>query len=228
MLAQPGRPDAALVGGWYVSCHEEAHDDLRYSKSYRERYGNTRVVDSRVVWIRRPSDASGALETRDVAVSAWRGNYLLDALVASGILPGDKTLMHVRLHPAYALSLLRSARALKIYERTLAGEHVDYVAVRRNITFHADSPHAAVAGLRGKLRAHINAKNAEITFDLCRSLGFCPAGIRAFCRAVGLDPGERYAPAQIAEAVRANLSAGAPYATELRALAAAVGYTIPQ
>lgn len=216
----------ALVAGWYVTCREEAHYVERYSKTYRSKFGDTRVVDARTVCIRRPA-ADGTLETRDVSVSAWRGNYLLDALVASGVLGADTAPLAIRLHRAYSARLLRSSRALEIWERSLAGEHVDYVARRRNITFHAATERAAVAGLRAKIRARIDAKDRPVTFDLCRSLGFCVEGIRGFCRAVDLDPAARYTPAEIADAVAAHIADCRPYRAELLVLARAVGYNVP-
>ena len=220
------RNECAIVDGWYVTCREEAHYEERYSNSYRAKFGDTRVVDTRTVCIRRQS-AAGTLETRDVAVNAWRGNYLLDALVTAGVLGADTALLSIRLHRAYSARLLRSRRALEIWERTLAGEHVDFCARRRNITFHAATEREAVAGLRRKIRARIDAKDRPVTFELCRQLGFCVEGIHSFCLAVELDPSARYSPAEIADAVAAHVADCGPYRAELLTLAKAVGYTVP-
>lgn len=95
-------------------------------------------------------------------------------------------------------------------------------------TFHADSREGAVAGYVAKMRcADHRARGSIIDWELCRRLGFCEIGIRRFCEDFFLDCTAQYLPAQLLEAVQHNPHAAAPYAAELRKLAATVSFTLP-
>ena len=93
--------------------------------------------------------------------------------------------------------------------------------------FHADTPAACIAGLRLKVRrATARATGSIVNVALGRRLGFCSEGMTSFARAMDLDIHGEYTAAEIESAVRNNLAAARPYASELRRLAAAVGHPI--
>lgn len=215
------------VAGWTVRLEETvSYDRDRYSKAWHAQYGAAKVVESRTVIIRRVA-ADGTLERRDVQVDAWRGNFLLNALVSAGVLPNNKGLMSVRLHAGYEIELIRAGKTIKVYRRTLAGNPVDFCVVWHGITFHDATVRDAIRGLRSKLRAAIEAKASMITWKLGKSLGFCEPGMRQFAADFGLDVNGAYSPDEIERRVRGNMADAAKYASELRALAAAVNHPIP-
>ncbi len=219
----------ARVGEWVIRTQEDVSwDNKFYSKAYNSRYGGKKTVDARTVLIRRVA-ADGTLDSRDQSVGAWRGNYLLDALIAAGVLESHKGQMNVRLHSAYALEIARKGRHLTIYARTLAGQTVDYCAVAGGVTFHAATVKEGIQGLRGKLRrVSLKANGQILDADAGRRLGFCETGMKAFAEDFDLDYRGAYTPAEIAAAVRRNASAAGKYVQELRTLAQATGYHAPE
>lgn len=160
-------------------------------------------------------------------VESFRGNYLLDALIALGIVKSHKGQMELRLHPAYELTEVEAGvEGVKAYARTLAGEVVDYAVKRGKTTYHADTLEAALAGLQRKIeRATLKAEGKVITYGLCRDLGFCDAGIRAFARAYGLDLNGEYTADEIAEKVRKAPQRATAFVRELLTLARALNYS---
>jgi hypothetical protein len=223
----PYKNGHAVVNGWHVRVEEDVEWDYAcYSKSWNSKYGGRKVVTGRNVQIRRVT-ADGGLESRDQAVGSFRGNYILDAIVQAGILPDRSGPMSVRLHAAYDARIVRAGRSVKIYVRTLANEVVDFCAVVRGTTFHAPTIKEAIAGLRTKLSHVVMRKNASLVdWKLCKSLGFCDTGISQFAQEFDFDIHASYTPNEIATRVKSNLSAAAPYISELNTLAKAVNYEI--
>ncbi len=232
LTLQSDRPHAAIswVGDWAIRVEENITYDYDF---YAKSYGHPKkTVESRKVLIRRIAPAGsqfpGTLESRDVDVDAFRGNYLLTALQSAGILPTLKTQMALRLNSAYEIATVRDGRLLKIYERTLGGKHIDYCAKAGDYIFHAVTVREAIAGLRKKAASsQLRAKGHAIDWNLCKSLGFCDEGIREFARAFDLSLKGVYAPSEIEQRIRQNPSAAAPFVSELRTLASAIGYAIP-
>jgi len=214
------------IGEWYVRTVEVvSYDQNYYSKSYTAAFGGRKTTDSRTVLIRRVK-ADGTIERCDVEVSSWRGNYLLNACIEAGIVEYHKGLDAIRLHPAFDVKLVRKG-ALSLYERTIGGQHYDFCAVWHGLTYHAATKKAAVAGLRAKLHTARVSKNSPISWELGKKLGFCDEGMRAFAREFGLDVKANYTAEEIAARVAQNLVAARPFEAELRTLAGAVGYKIP-
>ena len=220
----------ARVGGWFVRAVETVEKEWNYySKAWHRSHGPKITVTGRTVQIRRYNEA-GQVDIRDVEVKAWRGNWLFDALLT--VLPEPIKvpikLRPVQLHRIFNVRELRTLGNASIYERTLAGDHYDYCALWHGLTYHAESPHAAVAGLRAKLAEAEQRKNAPIDMALCRTLGFCEEGIRQFCRDFELDPKGRYTAEAIRAAVERDLDQASQYRAELKKVAEAVGYEIPE
>ena len=215
------------LGDWYIRVSENATYDYKY---YAASYGHPKkTVTGRTVHIRRVL-GDGTFENRDVEVSSFRGAYLLNALVQAGITESQAggCLMSIRLHAAYNVRVVRSGRSLKIYERTLAGVHVDYCAMSAGVTYHAATVRQAIAGLRSKLagnkRSHV--KGGKVDWALCKKLGFCNAGIRQFATTFSLDTRRTYTAQEISDLVKSNLAGARPFEAELRTLAAALKYPI--
>lgn len=226
----------ALVDGWIITLLEEGDWNRdRYSKSWHRAHGGVWQVSSRTVRIRRVA-ADGTLETRDQEVSAWRGNYLLNAIVAAGLIERSWSApLGIRLHAAFDARQVRSLLGWTIWERTLVGEHVDYCAVRRGQTYHAATVKAAIAGLRTKIQAATTRldRDGKITIETGLKLGFCKAGMRNFADDFGLDENGAYTPQEIEHAIKAHVSPNMsldeliqPYRAELRTLASAVGFKV--
>jgi hypothetical protein len=230
LTLQADRPFGAIAryGDWVIRVREDvSYDNNKYSKSWHRAHGGAKSVDARWVLIRRVT-ADGTLESHDITVNAWRGNYLLDALIQAGVVPDTKAPLRITLHRAFNVRTIRQGRILKIYERTLGGKHIDYCIVAGDYTFHAGTVREAIAGLRKKIAAAtLKAKGQAIDLALCKSLGFCDTGVRDFAAAYDLDLKSTYSPAEIERRIRQNPDAAAPYRSELRTLANAIGYTIP-
>jgi hypothetical protein len=213
----------ARVGEWHIRVTENADYEYCYSKSYGH---PKKTVTGRTVLIRRVAE-NGTLESRDVEVYSFRGNYILDALVKAEITPAQEGLKGVRLHEAYNAALVRKGRSIKIYERTLAGDLVDYCAVVHTTTFHAATEKEALRGMRVKLRnANLRAKGGLIDFSFCKKLGFCDIGINQFATTFGFDTKRAYTAEEVASRVRANLTDAIPFRSELNTLAKAVSYKV--
>lgn len=219
----------ARVGGWFVRAIETVDKDWSYySKAWHRSHGPKITVTGRTVQIRRYNEG---IENRDVEVTAWRGNWLFEALIKAGVVSPVKVpvkLRPVQLHPLFNVRPVRTLGGVGIYERTLAGDHYDYCALWHGLTYHAETLRAAVAGLRAKLAEAERRKNAPIDFALCKSLGFCDEGIRQFCRDFELDPKSRYTAEEIRQAVERDLGQASTYRAELKKMADAVGYEIPE
>lgn len=230
LTLQSDRPYMAIAryGDWVIRTREDVSwDNNYYSKSYNSKFGGKKTVDARWVLIRRVK-ADGTLDKQDITVDGWRGNYLLNALLQAGIIPENKAPLRIALHRAYNVRTIRLGRIVKLYERTLGGEHVDYCAVVGEYTFHAASIREAIAGVREKIKlASLKAKGKLIDLELGRALGFCESGMKSFATTFDLDLKGHYTAEQLAERIKTNVAAAAPYASELRTLANAVGYEIP-
>lgn len=154
----------------------------------------------------------GALEVvRTVWIDGFRGHWLIRAIAELYNLPKvrvPRALKPVQIGDYFALEQVRSVAGVQIYRRTLAGETVDYCAVAGATTYHAATPREAIAGLRHKLQqarameARRVARDGEVlTAQHGFRLGFCQAGIRAFCDANDLDFGSTYTRGELRERV---------------------------
>ena len=207
-----------VIAGYVVRTSEKTEWDYGcYSKSWHRQYGGKKVVSSRTVHIRRVLD-DGTLDVRDVSVDAWRGNYLLNAIVAAGIVSNNKSNMAVRLHPAFELETVRTGK-LTIYRRTLGGVTYDYCAVWCGVTYHAETIKLAINGLRTKMRSISESKSHIVDWKFGKSLGFCENGMRQFARDFDLDVSAKYTPDEIEQRVKSNPEAAGQYRVELCKLA---------
>jgi hypothetical protein len=223
----------AVVAGGYLFIQSEnvEWDNHRYSKSWHRAHGGVKVVSDRKITI---YDYNGRKKQKlnPVAVvdfDAWRGNILLTAIKKSGLFqePESKAPLSVRLDRFYDAKIIKTIGHVKIYERTLLGDHVDYVAVLNGVTFHADhgsTPKDAVKGLHIKIKAAAKKRNEPISYKLCKELGFCDAGIKQFCSAFDLDIKDTFSPAYIEELVKAEPEKAEPFEHELRVVAKTLNY----
>jgi hypothetical protein len=223
-----------LVGGWWCrATQDESEDYAKYSKAWHRAHGPARSVFARTLEIRRFDPVSGVVQRRDVDLTdkGWRGQWWLDALIASGIVEAVKVpsrLRSVQLHRAYSVALVRTIGSVEVFERSIAGDVVDFCVLWHGITYHAASQRYALIGLRQKLVAALRVKHkGPIDLALCRVLGFCDAGVRQFCSDFGLDPALSYTADEVIAAVERlgcmGRSGAALYVQELGTLAKVVG-----
>jgi hypothetical protein len=163
-----------------------------------------------------------------VLLESWRGNVLLTSIKESGLFtaPASKAPLSVRLDKFYGAELVRAIGHIKIWERTLLGEAVDYCAVLNGVTFHADTERLAVHGVHQKIKAATKKRNEPISYKLCKELGFCEAGIKQFCDVFNLDLHDTYSPETIETLVKADTNKASPFEAELRTMAKAIGYQL--
>lgn len=222
---QAGR-GAVRVGIWTATATQLVENDWSYyPRSCR--YAKTTISDRRITFI---SDGGKATI---VDIGGWRGNWRLSALVSARIVRPRIGLLNVRLNAVFDLELLCTRLDHKFYRRSLKGQPVDYCIVSpAGMTYHAGSIGECIQGLRLKQAAFERRnewhKTAIIDWELLRKLGFCPRGIAEFCDAFGFDSKDRVTPQQVYDRVREDLAAAAPYLSELKQLAAAVCFKIPE
>ena len=162
------------------------------------------------------------LVERNISYEA-RGNWLLK-IVADllQITPErQRGLSHIQLDPHYRITLSRHIAGIEIWERTLAGEVVDYCAVRGKDTYHAAAPREAVHGLAQKLAAP-GTRREKIDMDYALALGYCRTGVDQFCEDYGLDAEATYTRADIQALIVAGNGRAEKYHREL----AKAGFTI--
>lgn len=200
----------------------------KYSKAWHRQYGGVKEVSNRrIVITKQDGRAKGGFKQVSVVLfDAWRGNILVQAIDQSGVFkfPETKVPLSVRLNKWYDAKITRTVGHVRIYERTLLGEFVDYCAVLNGVTFHAPTIREAVKGLNRKIKAAAKRRNQPITYKLCKELGFCDAGIKEFCAEFNLDIKESYSPSEIEALVKAEPAKAAPFENELRTVAKTLGY----
>ncbi len=226
-----GVREIARVGSWWISTSQSEEKDWNYySKAWHRSHGPKVTISDRKVLIRRYNPATKKIESRDQDVTAWRGNWALNALIDAGVIEGVKAptkIRPVQLHHAFAVELHRKHGDFTVYRRMLAGDIYDFCAFWHGLTYHAESPITAIRGLKNKIHVAEKRRNSPINWALCRELGFCEEGIKQFCRDFSLSPKGEYTPEEIRKAVEHDISSAIPYASELKTLAKAVGYAIP-
>jgi hypothetical protein len=220
-----------VIGKFIFTQHEHVEWNMnRYSKGWHRQHGGVKEVSNRRVIISKADKrVKGGFKTlATVPFDAWRGNVLLQAIKESGLFtPPESTLnLSIRLDKFYDGRLIRVMGKLRIYERTLLGEFVDYCVVLNGVTYHAETIRDAVKGIHTKIKAAFKKVNEPISYKLCKDLGFCDNGIRAFCDAFGLSIKDTFSPAYIESLVKAEPSKAAPFESELRTMAKALNYNI--
>jgi hypothetical protein len=202
----------------------------KYSKSWHRQHGGVKEVSNRrVIITKQDKRAKNGVKTiATVNFDAWRGNILLTAIKESGHFnaPQSTAPLAVRLDKFYDAKVTRQIGKIKIYQRTLLNEHVDYCVVLNGVTFHAETILEAIKGVHTKIKAAVKKINEPISFKLCKDLGFCDAGIKAFCEAFGLSLKDTYSPQQIEQLVKESPNKAAPFEAELKTLAKALNYNI--
>jgi hypothetical protein len=223
--------DNVIVGGHlFVRSEIEDVDWNYYSKAWHRAHGPKRTISDREVTIYKYNGR--AKEKLQVAATiefdAWRGNVLLHAIKSCGLFtsPTSKAPLSVRLDKFYDAKLTRTIGNIKIYQRTLLENHVDYCAVLNGVTFHAYSIRAAVRGVHIKIKSAAKKRNSPINLKLCKELGFCDAGIKEFCNVFHIDINGHYSPKEIEELVKADPAKAAPFEHELRTVAKTLNYQI--
>lgn len=221
-----------LDGGWFA--RQEQDEDREwdvYSKAWHRAHGPKVTVTNRRGSFRRINPATGEPEIRTANMDSWRGDWLAAAVVKAGLQPANpQASMAVRLHAAYDAVLIETRHRYLVYRRTLVGKFVDWVIIAPlGTTFHATNKKDLLPGVHAKIRAKkASLEGRMIDWNKCRKLEFCETGILAFCDLFNLNPKSSYTPEEIERVVRANPSAAAPYLPELRTLAEAVGFVVPE
>ena len=222
-LGRAGSFEFAVVGPWIIYAAQETEESWNtYSRSWHVHHGPKVTVIGRTACIRRYHGGIDTVEQRDQPVSSWRGHWALDALISAGVVQPTTcrgTERKIQGHPAFALDKLHACGTVAIYARTLAGDRYDYAAVREGVIARGDSPRAAMAALRRALAPK------PITWDFAVSLGFCPEGIREFCRDFGLQPTRAYSWDNIRAAIDRRPGYQVRYLSDLGRLAKALHHS---
>lgn len=202
-----------------------------WSKSRHRQYGPKVTILDRKITFSRPWGKG--TQQKVVDLNSWAGNFVLNSLVKAGLAPKKpKTPLSVRLHKAYDAKLIKTIRGYKIYQRTLLNEPVDYVILApMGTTYHSEQYKQLFKGLFAKIRAakrKVNLGDGLIDWSLCKKLGFCDDGIKAFCNEFDFDYKKAYTPREVESAVRRDLEKAAPFMAELKVLAEAFNHSIKE
>lgn len=221
-----------LGNGWFYRQNEEAEADYHaYSKEWHRAHGPKVTISNRRVSFRRINPETGEKEIKTAHMDSWRGDWLAQAIIKADLQPDNPNApLAVRLHAAYDAELIKTSHGYRIYRRTLVGKFVDWVIIAPlGTTYHSQDRKVLLAGVHAKIRAKkASLEGRMIDWNKCRKLEFCETGILAFCDLFNLNPKSSYTPEEIERVVRANPSAAAPYLPELRTLAQAVGFVVPE
>jgi len=215
-----------LGRGWfYRQMQDEYADRSYYSKSWHRQHGPKITISNRRVELRRMTKRGP--ECKTVEFDGWRGDWLAQAIDKAGLSPRGKNLpaLKIRLNRAYNARLISEKRGYKIYQRTLVDRVIDYVIVSPlGIVYHDNERSNLVKGLHAKIRGQARKLRGVIDWVMCEKLGFCDAGIKAFCDAFSLDSRGSYTPDEIERAVRGNPADAYPFIRELKILAKSLNY----
>jgi hypothetical protein len=133
-------------------------------------------------------------------VEKFIGPFIIDAIASfTGIkkIMVPKHLRPVQLNPYFEIELMRDIFGIQIYARSIAGEIIDYCAMRQKMTYHAETVLDAVAGLKVKLQAKADQETQILDYKVARKMGFCDAGIRQFVSDNELDIDGQYTRAEL-------------------------------
>lgn len=215
------------VGPWFVKVQTfEDKDYSYYSKSWHNRYGPKVTVTHIITFARMYRGKPKVLRHYPTALT---GDYIANAAIALGIAKPVKSKhpLKLRLKKEFDVKLIGREGDNKIYSRALLGTHWDYVIQSPNgVVYHDSDKSKLLAGLQEKIEAK-QAKEARkglVTWNDCKKLGFCDAGLQTFCETFGFDPDGAYSPSEIEKRVAGNPAAATPYLDELRTLANAYNY----
>lgn len=219
------------LGVWnYVASETEDKDWSFYSKAWHRSYGPKITTIRHIEFTRL---FRGKIKSVAVEPSGWRGDFIVAAAIELGLIKPvvSKYPLRVRLTKFHDATLISNKRGYKIYSRKLAKTHVDYVIESPlGMIYHDVNRANLVKGLHAKIRAAskriVLPDSKKIDWVVCKSLGFCDAGIKAFCSEFGFNPKSAYLPEIIEKAVRSDMDAAAPFLAELKTLAHAINYKI--
>lgn len=214
------------LGSWTVEAlYDATRNYNKYSKGWHRAHGPYRTADNRRVVFTRPWGKH--IRTRTVYLDSWAGDYLARAVLALGLgTKGSKVPLKIRLNKAYGARLLEEEDGYKIYSRTLLGAHVDYVLVSPSGgTYHSVDKEYLRTGLMNKVvqSRSTTKQSGPVSYQSCRALGFCGAGIKTFCRDFGISSNGKYSMSDLRKAVHNNLAEAQAYGSELQTLAKAYG-----
>lgn len=176
----------AKFGKYYITVTQEESEDWgAYSKGWHKAHGPRRTIESRDINFYK----NGKLES-SVSVNSFAGNYLINAIISKFNLQKikvSKELKKVQLIDEAEVVLIRQILSTKIYERRLAGVHLDYCVVHKNETFHAQTVEKTIAGLQNKIKAEKYFEREMISKEDGFKLGFCESGMKSFCEDNNVD-----------------------------------------
>jgi hypothetical protein len=191
----------ARVGDAYIIKYEDVSIDWHaYSKGWHNKYGPKRTVEGRYISIFENG------KSVDIAVPAWRGNYLIDALASHYRLEPvkvPKNLRGVQLNKYFSVKETRRVCGVIFYELTLMGDVVMYCAAAGGTTFHAETPAELLPGLKRKIRAE--KEKAAQTYTaaiLHEKYGYCRPGMSAFAAAAGIEYDGEYTISELRDAAK--------------------------
>ena len=99
---------------------------------------------------------------------------------------------NIQLSAYYRAKKIRKIFDIEIFQRTLAGQVVDYVAVCGKKTFHANTIKGAITGLNRKIKIKNGTLKIFTKKDLMKQYNFCETGINNFADETGLDSEKTY------------------------------------
>lgn len=215
-------------GKWRIETSQVVDKDWDfYSKSWHKAHGPKITISDRKVTFTKPH-GKGFIK-KEVELESWAGDFIARAVIDEGLAPKSDCPLNIRLSMAYDAVLVKSFHGYKIYSRKILGEHQDWVIVSPlGITYHDADRKNLISGLHKKIRNSTKNIFGDIDFKKVRKLGFCKEGILAFCHDFELDIKGIYSADQIYRKVKENFGKAGKYLAELKILANAMNYKVPE
>ena len=215
------------LGNWNIESSQAVEVDWHYySKSWHRSHGPKVSVTERELTFSRPYGRG--VQIKRYYLNSWAGDFVARAVDSLGLSPKKPNYnLKIRLNKAYDAKIIDRKRGYTIYSRTLLGEHYDYVIQSPlGMIYHDDARANLIKGLHKKIRSRSRKLKGAVDWVMCKKLGFCDEGIRAFCDQFNFDTSASYLPQEIEREVRKNPGLARPFIGELKTLASALNYQI--
>jgi len=210
------------VGKWVISSHQSGDwNNNKYSKTWHRSHGGVFEISTRKLFFKKPH-GRGFIK-KEVELKSWQGDFVAKAVIELGLAPKkSKYSMKIRINKAFDAIFLYERRGYKFYSRTILGEHADYVIESPlGMIYHDEDKSKLIQGLHKKIRNAARKLQGIISWNKCKTLGFCDSGIKEFCNVFGFSTAGQYTLTEIEKAVRKNINAAEPFIPELKILSSA-------
>lgn len=222
------------IGNYTVSSLCYIDEDWNYySKAWHRRHGPKRTVSDRTLLIERKCGRGTRKWVTDL--KTFGGDFVARAVVKHGLEPKrSKYSLKYRLNKAFDCKKIKRKRGYIFYKRILLNETIGFIVEAKCGTlYHLNKKHESdelneremIKLVNDKLKkSKLKKTNKLINYKLCRSLGFCEAGIKSFCDDFGFSLKDELSAKELFNKLDTKSKQVSAYLRELKSLAKAVNF----